>query len=57
MRCYGAQTEAVKMEKIGSRSEKYYGSDCLEVGGEGEGGMRADLNPSVRNCAEADASH
>lgn len=24
------------------RSEKYYGSDCLEVGGKGEGGIIAD---------------
>lgn len=37
-------------KKLG-RSEKYYGSDCLEVGGKGEGGMTADSQVSgVGNC-------
>lgn len=45
------------MEKIGGRLEKYYGSNCLEVGGKGEGGMRTDLNPSVGNCTEDDVSY
>lgn len=37
-------------KKLG-RSEKYYGIDCLEVGGRGEGGMIADSQVSgVGNC-------
>lgn len=44
--------------EIMGRSEKHYGSDCLEVDGKAEGEIIADSQvSSVGHCTEDDVGH